>query len=168
MNDSPVDCQSRGVTEPQRDGGTTSVVTEGLIGISSDFTQTPQSRASRDSSPFYGSPWSFIRFRTKQNHASPFCKRRRESFHIYTVNQTVCDTVRVSLILIKQKGHRSDVLQPGADDGARTRYLHLGKVALYQMSYIRKSESRINDFLLVPSVGIEPTTRGFSVLCSTN
>ena len=49
--------------------------------------------------------------------------------------------------------------QNGADDGARTRYLHLGKVALYQMSYIRK---------LVPSVGIEPTTRGFSVLCSTN
>ena len=27
----------------------------------------------------------------------------------------------------------------GADDGARTRYLHLGKVALYQMSYIRMS-----------------------------
>ena len=26
----------------------------------------------------------------------------------------------------------------GADDEARTRYLHLGKVALYQMSYIRK------------------------------
>ena len=25
----------------------------------------------------------------------------------------------------------------GAGDGARTRYLHLGKVALYQMSYIR-------------------------------
>ena len=25
----------------------------------------------------------------------------------------------------------------GADDGARTRYLHRGKVALYQMSYIR-------------------------------
>ena len=25
----------------------------------------------------------------------------------------------------------------GADDGARTRYLHLGKVALYQMSYGR-------------------------------
>ena len=48
----------------------------------------------------------------------------------------------------------------GADDGARTRYLHLGKVALYQMSYIRK--------LLVPPDGIEPSTRGFSVLCSTN
>ena len=29
--------------------------------------------------------------------------------------------------------------QIGADDEARTRYLHLGKVALYQMSYIRKT-----------------------------
>ena len=48
----------------------------------------------------------------------------------------------------------------GAGDEARTRYLHLGKVALYQMSYIR--------ILLVPPVGIEPTTRGFSVPCSTD
>ena len=48
----------------------------------------------------------------------------------------------------------------GADDGARTRYLHLGKVALYQMSYIR--------ILLVPPGGIEPPTRGFSVPCSTD
>ena len=47
----------------------------------------------------------------------------------------------------------------GAADEARTRYLHLGKVALYQMSYIR---------ILVPSDGIEPSTRGFSVLCSTD
>ena len=59
-------------------------------------------------------------------------------------------------------------LKNGADDEARTRYLHLGKVALYQMSYIRKSESRYYGFPVVPSVGIEPTTRGFSVLCSTN
>ena len=29
-------------------------------------------------------------------------------------------------------------LLPGADDEARTRYLHLCKVALYQMSYARK------------------------------
>ena len=48
----------------------------------------------------------------------------------------------------------------GADDEARTRYLHLGKVALYQMSYIRKK--------LVPPDGIEPSTRGFSVPCSTD
>ena len=46
----------------------------------------------------------------------------------------------------------------GADDGVRTRYLHLGKVALCQMSYIR----------MVPSGGIEPPTQGFSVLCSTD
>ncbi len=31
----------------------------------------------------------------------------------------------------------------GADDEARTRYLHLGKVALYQMSYIRKQTARV-------------------------
>ena len=29
----------------------------------------------------------------------------------------------------------------GAGDGARTRYLHLGKVALYQMSYARITRS---------------------------
>ena len=34
----------------------------------------------------------------------------------------------------------------GADDEARTRYLHLGKVALYQMSYIRICNRRINAF----------------------
>ena len=40
----------------------------------------------------------------------------------------------------------------GADDEARTRYLHLGKVALYQMSYARKwcpepeSNQRHGDF----------------------
>ncbi len=37
----------------------------------------------------------------------------------------------------------------GADDEARTRYLHLGKVALYQMSYIRingaSDRNRTND-----------------------
>ena len=58
----------------------------------------------------------------------------------------------------------------GAADEARTRYLHLGKVALYQMSY-----GRILQFLIpeaakevVPPIGIEPMTRGFSVPCSTD
>ena len=41
------------------------------------------------------------------------------------------------------------VPRSGADDEARTRYLHLGKVALYQMSYIRKigasGRNRTND-----------------------
>ena len=39
----------------------------------------------------------------------------------------------------------------GADDEARTRYLHLGKVALYQMSYIRIStEQKVLYTLFVP------------------
>ena len=33
----------------------------------------------------------------------------------------------------------------GAGDGARTRYLHLGKVALYQMSYARRTWCIIAD-----------------------
>ena len=64
----------------------------------------------------------------------------------------------------------------GAGDEARTRYLHLGKVALYQMSYTRilapDWEPYANHFCghkqMVPPVGIEPTTRGFSVHCSTD
>ena len=52
--------------------------------------------------------------------------------------------------LSQKKGlHESEVLFSGADDEARTRYLHLGKVALYQMSYIRKigasDRNRTND-----------------------
>ena len=54
----------------------------------------------------------------------------------------------------------------GAGDEARTRYLDLGKVALYQMSYAR--EWRRYSSTMVPPVGVEPTTRGFSVRCSTN
>ena len=54
----------------------------------------------------------------------------------------------------------------GAGDEARTRYLDLGKVALYQMSYARKRRRCCGT--LVPPVGVEPTTRGFSVRCSTN
>ena len=34
----------------------------------------------------------------------------------------------------------------GAGDEARTRYLHLGKVALYQMSYTRGTRGIIADF----------------------
>ena len=65
----------------------------------------------------------------------------------------------------------------GANDGARTRYLHLGKVALYQMSYIRifgaSGRNRTTDTgifspllyrlsyrgkLMATRIGIEPTT----------
>ena len=37
-----------------------------------------------------------------------------------------------------KKGTLKGAFCPGAGDGARTRYLHLGKVALYQMSYARR------------------------------
>ena len=61
---------------------------------------------------------------------------------------------------MKKKHHRKGgVSFFGAGDEARTRYLDLGKVALYQMSYARK---------MVPQAGVEPATRGFSVRCSTN
>ena len=62
-----------------------------------------------------------------------------------------------------------DRISFGAGDEARTRYLHLGKVALYQMSYTRMGSLR-NCFRreVVPPAGIEPATRGFSVRCSTN
>ena len=77
----------------------------------------------------------------------------------------------------------------GAGDEARTRYLHLGKVALYQMSYTcisypilcrggRGDAWNFRDApggypwyppgTVVPPAGIEPATRGFSVPCSTN
>ena len=58
----------------------------------------------------------------------------------------------------KNKTTHRVVLFFGAGDEARTRYLDLGKVALYQMSYARK---------MVPQAGVEPATRGFSVRCST-
>ncbi len=38
----------------------------------------------------------------------------------------------------------------GASDEARTRYLHLGKVALYQMSYTRRSERKAAPWCLRP------------------
>ena len=73
------------------------------------------------------------------------------------------------LNLSRKKGTRGAFLQltNGAGDEARTRYLHLGKVALYQMSYIRIFRPLKADDV-VPPIGIEPMTRGFSVPCSTD
>ena len=56
----------------------------------------------------------------------------------------------------------------GAADEARTRYLHLGKVALYQMSYGRI----FGAFIPAPSgfgatrIGLEPTTPSVTGWCS--
>ena len=50
-----------------------------------------------------------------------------------------------AIFFVAHKGNK----KIGADDEARTRYLHLGKVALYQMSYIRingaQSRNRTSD-----------------------
>ena len=47
--------------------------------------------------------------------------------------------------------HGAEMLhQYGASDEARTRYLHLGKVALYQMSYTRISERKRVPWCLRP------------------
>ena len=40
-------------------------------------------------------------------------------------------------VLLQKKPTRVGGFRSGASDEARTRYLHLGKVALYQMSYTR-------------------------------
>ena len=48
-------------------------------------------------------------------------------------------------------------LSNGADNGTRTRGLNLGKVALYQLSYVRKGIRR-EKRNPVGDVGIEPTT----------
>ena len=47
------------------------------------------------------------------------------------------------LFLMEKAGHPilDVLLYSGAGDEARTRYLHLGKVALYQMSYTRKRQT---------------------------
>ena len=49
---------------------------------------------------------------------------------------------QAGLVLRKKKaGHQTWCPAiSGAGDGARTRYLHLGKVALYQMSYAREQD----------------------------
>ena len=69
-------------------------------------------------------------------------------------------------VTIQEKRFLGAVSLFGAGDEARTRYLDLGKVALYQMSYARVW--RRYSSTMVPLVGVEPTTRGFSVRCSTN
>ena len=59
-----------------------------------------------------------------------------------TVHRTVAIltdcSFRASFLIKNKKHHRNGAFCFGADDEARTRYLNLGKVALYRVSYIRK------------------------------
>ena len=43
----------------------------------------------------------------------------------------------------KKQMHKHLLLFYGAGDEARTRYLHLGKVALYRMSYARNEQNAL-------------------------
>ena len=68
---------------------------------------------------------------------STVCAAQRAAYLILTLN---------SKLLTLQKKERSFLrncvlFYVGAADEARTRYLHLGKVALYQMSYGRIKKS---------------------------
>ena len=57
----------------------------------------------------------------------------------------------------------------GAGDEARTRYLHLGKVALYRMSYARKfgapGRSRTNDTWIFNPLLYQLSYRGKHAVC---
>ena len=91
-------------------------------------------------------------------------------------DQSFADSCLTTWLQYHMKSGTRSVPDFGAGDEARTRYLHLGKVALYRMSYTRilapDWEPYANHISghtqLVPPVGIEPTTRGFSVHCSTD
>ena len=85
-----------------------------------------------------------------------FCLEVPARFEL--ANESFADSCLTTWPRYRMKCGTQCVPHYGAGDEARTRYLHLGKVALYRMSYTR---------ILVPPVGIEPTTRGFSVRCST-
>jgi hypothetical protein len=68
--------------------------------------------------------------------------------------------------LLSQSGYS------GADDEARTRYLHLGKVALYQMSYIRifgaSGRNRTTDTGIFSPLLYQLSYRGKLSFCQIN
>ena len=53
------------------------------------------------------------------------------------------------MVAIVHKKNLSDLLRLGAENGARTRDLNLGKVALYQLSYFRDGNAKIDAFLKI-------------------
>ena len=54
---------------------------------------------------------------------------------------TTTRLIKRSFFMAKEKPQTHLRSGFGAGDEARTRYLHLGKVALYRMSYARRTES---------------------------
>ena len=71
---------------------------------------------------------------------SQICKQKRTCRYTSPLKRRHPDLnrgMRVLQTLALPLGYNALLKIKRADDGARTRYLHLGKVALYQMSYIR-------------------------------
>ena len=62
---------------------------------------------------------------------SSSCKKERPHFHVVFSNSR------------KEKADAFASAFYGAGDEARTRYLHLGKVALYRMSYTRNGHDTL-------------------------
>ena len=110
--------------------------------------------------------------RERNTEKSAFCRKTKDAFFLEAPPRFELGNRGFAVLClttwlwrhITYAGERPAYEFCGAGNEARTRYLHLGKVALYRMSYARK---RPADCGVVPPVGVEPTTRGFSVRCST-
>ena len=72
----------------------------------------------------------------------------------------------------KQKATRESGFLYGAGTKSRTRDLLITSQLLYQLSYAGVKHGnkwlKLITLIVVPEPGIEPGTRGFSILCSTD
>ena len=82
---------------------------------------------------------------------------RTSGLHISAARRADRWRQRVLLRQTKIRGYliRYPLISRGASDEARTRYLHLGKVALYQMSYTRSDKRDCSKNLAVCQGGTE-------------
>ena len=77
---------------------------------------------------------------SQNNCFAPSSRRKQQSTGLLHL------IVRASSSTKNKRDAKASLLFFGAGDEARTRYLHLGKVALYQMSYTRGTRGIITDF----------------------
>ena len=74
----------------------------------------------------------FISYGNKNKGSPPSSRRRQRSSALQLIFRAVVTQIK------KKQMQKHLLLFYGAGDEARTRYLHLGKVALYRMSYTRE------------------------------
>ena len=72
----------------------------------------------------------------------PVCKTQTGLFCLFIKLEAALPSSSLLLIETTKSTDRSRCFFPGAGDEARTRYLHLGKVALYRMSYARMGANK--------------------------